>query len=661
MSAAVVHQLRYLRKLPLLPSKANCLVPLKETLRRPGAYYALSRFATSAEKLPPNNETVQQRLSKTLGDINQLQLKLEEQSSSWIKRTATAIPELDAIFRVAVIGEARTGGESLINALLDNPFGEKEASDAIALRTTALKTGKVHRICFGQTPTTVDVGDCVNVNVPTDWLRAQHTELYELPALGRVDESVVDDVIQRSDLVLFMTDTVRRFEGAAEQRFFRKVFNKKNVLFLINEVEAVGNEANRAESIIEEIQAEMKTVVSDSAEDGQLPQIFYLSTRDALAAQEAMKATEVNEYQKLWIRSGIQQVKDIVCKTLTPQQIQSMKYESMGFVGLKALERLTRQQKRILTTLERTGLEIGKLSERVQAGRKNMADHFVHKEILIVDRNIMDVKSRIQNYFSRVKFYQAFFKFGSVDIDLRNAYGGGILEEAEHRMTYATGRFNEALESVRLDLTRGLDQLATELPHQENMIGRELKADLEGLQSKLENVDFIKESDPFVLSNIVWRQRHSFDIESQCQEIHQKASNLVAQSAGLQITALGIGLSMYSLHLPLTFTLPSYLVAAATGFGYMNLRWEYFEKKLLKTLTKFEEKLKSDLITVYERELDEKLSQPSLNALEEARHAIDRGTHRVQENEDDIRQTQEELAGIFSSISAHPQDTPTNN
>ncbi|KAK9767043.1 hypothetical protein K7432_003437 [Basidiobolus ranarum] len=439
MSTIVVSQLHSLRRFPLSFGRTRCLT----SLRRPSSYYALSRFSTSTENLPQKSETIQQRLSKTLGEINNLQLKLEEQNSSWIKRTATAIPELDAIFRVAVIGEARTGGESLINALLDSPFGEKGTSDAITLRTTALQTGKVHRICFGQTPSSIDVGDCVNVSIPTDWLRAQHTELYELPALGRVDESVVDDIIQRSDLVLFLTDTIRRFEGATERQFFRKVNKKKNVLMLINEVEAVSGDSSRADSIINEVQSEIKQLVSESTEDQKLPQIFYLSTRDALAAQEAMKKSEVNQYQELWIRSGIQEVKDIVCKTLTPQQIQTMKYESTGFIGLKALERLTNQQNELLKTLETTDLKVAKLTEHLQTGKQSMAQHFLEKEIKIVDHNILDVKNRIRNYFNRVKFYHAFFKFGSVDIDLRNAFGTEILEEAEHRVrTRLSAYFN---------------------------------------------------------------------------------------------------------------------------------------------------------------------------------------------------------------------------
>jgi small GTP-binding protein len=154
---------------------------------------------------------------------------------SLLKDTLSGINDL---FMIVVVGEFNSGKSSLINSLLGGSY----------LSTGVLPTtSKVHVLRYRDNATKVWratenmlLKDFEEIDLPVDWLK--HIAVIDTPGTNAVysnHEKITQQVIPRSDLVLFVT-SVERPMTESEAGFLRKICDwGKKVVVVMNKIDTV--------------------------------------------------------------------------------------------------------------------------------------------------------------------------------------------------------------------------------------------------------------------------------------------------------------------------------------------------------------------------------------------------------------------------------------
>lgn len=154
---------------------------------------------------------------------------------SLLKDTLSGINDL---FLIVVVGEFNSGKSSLINSLLGGNY----------LKTGVLPTtSKVHVLRYkenalkiwGATENLL-LKDFEEVELPVDWLK--HIAIIDTPGTNAIysnHEKITQQVVPRSDLVLFVT-SVERPISESEASFLRQICDwGKNVIIVVNKIDTI--------------------------------------------------------------------------------------------------------------------------------------------------------------------------------------------------------------------------------------------------------------------------------------------------------------------------------------------------------------------------------------------------------------------------------------
>ena len=228
-----------------------------------------------------------------------------------LKTLQDAILQLDELFLVVVVGEFNAGKSALVNALM----GEKvlrEGATPTTSRVTLVKWGE--KIA----EEVVDENFAI-YTYPLPLLK--ELNIVDTPgtnAVIRYHERLTDEFVPRSDLVLFTTSADHPLTES-ERQFLERIVNwGKKVVFALNKADIIENE-----SALEEVRSfVLKHAMSVLHET---PEFFPVSAR---LAQRSITEQDPEKRQQLRVASGLDALENYINSTLDDTTRLQLKFNN---------------------------------------------------------------------------------------------------------------------------------------------------------------------------------------------------------------------------------------------------------------------------------------------------------------------------------------------
>lgn len=259
------------------------------------------------------NQKQEDLLTEERQVLNQLNLTLVEFGvSAEDKKTLTeSIHQLDDLFLLVVVGEFNAGKSAFINALL----GQKLLQEGVT-PTTA----QINILRYGADQNREVLNEFQHVlNLPSEMLA--EISIVDTPgtnAIIRSHETITNQFVPRSDLVLFITSVDRPFTES-ERAFLEKIRNwGKKVVIVVNKIDIL-EDAAELDQVIKFVRENAITLL------GSEPEIFPVSARYALKAK-------LGEDQ-LWQPSRFEPLEEYIRTTLDERSRVQLKFLNPLGVG----------------------------------------------------------------------------------------------------------------------------------------------------------------------------------------------------------------------------------------------------------------------------------------------------------------------------------------
>ena len=220
-----------------------------------------------------------------------------------------AIMQLDELFLIVVVGEFNAGKSALVNAILGAKVLPEGATPTTS-QVTFVKWGE-------QAAKQVVDEDVAIYTYPMELLK--ELNIVDSPgtnAIIRHHEQLTNELVPRSDLVLFTTSADRPMTESERQFLERILTWKKKIVFVLNKID-----------IIEEDIAEVQQYILKHASAilGDTPEVFLVSAR---LAQRALLASDEAERQRLRAASGLDELESYISNTLDDATRLKLKFNN---------------------------------------------------------------------------------------------------------------------------------------------------------------------------------------------------------------------------------------------------------------------------------------------------------------------------------------------
>jgi small GTP-binding protein len=224
---------------------------------------------------------------------------------------ADSIRQLDELFLLVVVGEFNSGKSAFINALL----GQKLLKEGVTPTTTHINVLK-----FGETQERrVENETTHTLTAPVELLA--ELNIVDTPgtnAIIRQHETITQQFIPRSDLVLFVTSADRPFTES-ERQFLEKIRDwGKKVLIVLNKIDLFQSQ-DELDQVVAFISENARALV------GITPEIFPVSARLALRSKLGEP--------ELWEASRFETLEKYIHDTLDEKGRLSLKFLNPLGVG----------------------------------------------------------------------------------------------------------------------------------------------------------------------------------------------------------------------------------------------------------------------------------------------------------------------------------------
>ncbi len=210
--------------------------------------------------------------------------------------------QLDELFLLVVVGEFNAGKSAVINALLGEPFLAEGVTPT---------TAEIHLLRYGRDNRHIDADGVVVLSHPAEWLR--DINLVDTPGTNAIiqrHQQLTEAFIPRSDLVLFVTSADRPF-SESERAFLTLIRDwGKKVVVIINKIDILESEQEIAQ-VTEFVQENAQMLL------GIRPEVFPVSARLALRAKTAPEGAEK---ETLWARSRFEKLEAYILRTLDERE-----------------------------------------------------------------------------------------------------------------------------------------------------------------------------------------------------------------------------------------------------------------------------------------------------------------------------------------------------
>lgn len=311
--------------------------------------------------------------------LTSLQLALAKFGASAEDRATLerSVRQLDELFLLVVVGEFNAGKSAFINAL----FGKKWLEEGVTPTTSRiqlLKNGpRFERVAF---ESAVDV-----YTAPVGLL--EEINIVDTPgtnAIHREHETLTQEFVPRSDLVLFVTSVDRPFTES--ERVFMDRIRKwgKKVIVILNKVDILEG----ADDV-----ADIESFIAKNAESllGFEPEIFPISARMALQAKEA-------EDEALLAESGFPALERYIIDTLDEEERIRLKLSNPIGVGVHLSQRYLEIIEDRLILLREDFKVLADVERELRMYEEDMRTNFKMR-LSDVDNVLYEFESRGMAYF----------------------------------------------------------------------------------------------------------------------------------------------------------------------------------------------------------------------------------------------------------------------
>lgn len=322
---------------------------------------------------------------------------------------------LDEIFLLVIVGEFNSGKSSFINALI----GAKVLAEGVTPTTS-----QINVLRYGPQPTqrlSSQEHELLEVYYPAPFL--QEISIVDTPGTNAVIErhqTLTEEFVPRSDLVIFVTSAERPFTQS-ERQFLEKVRNwGKKIIVVVNKVDLLSNPQDYQE---------VNRFVADGFRQllNLQPPIFPVSARQAWSAK-----TQDN---RLWPQSGFGPLEDFIFRTLDQTSRVRLKLSSPLTVSDRLLTGYQEVINNRLALLEQDATIVQNIERQLSVYQSDLKRDFEGR-LDRVNNLLYQLNQRADQFFDDTIKVTRTFELIKTD-RIRNDFEAKVVGDTPHQIELA--------------------------------------------------------------------------------------------------------------------------------------------------------------------------------------------------------------------------------
>ncbi len=458
--------------------------------------------------LTPKQEEILKTERAWLADLQVILAKLGalEEDLATLKNSSQ---QLDELFLLVVVGEFNAGKSAFINALL---------GQSILPEGVTPTTAQVNILHFGQSrERQVLEPHLHSLSEPVDILH--HINIVDTPgtnAVIRKHQTITEDFVPRSDLVLFITSADRPFTES-ERQFLSQIKDwGKKVVIVINKIDLFES-GEELEQVVTFVRENAQTLL------GVTPDIFPISARWAQKAKQGEVAH--------WPESGFEGLETYIHNTLDETQRIQLKLLNPLGVGERLLNKYLEITTNRLSLLAEDFRMLDNLQNQLDLYGQDMERDFKLR-LADIENVLYEMEKRGNAFFDET------MRLARV-IDLMNK--SRVQGEFERKVVADTPQVVERKVSELIDwfVNADLNQWQAVMKHlnqrkeahrEENIVGEV------GASFRYDREHLIDS-----VGRAAQRAVDTYDKTAEAQQIAEGAQRAVAASAMTEVGAIGLG------------------------------------------------------------------------------------------------------------------------
>jgi small GTP-binding protein len=491
-----------------------------------------------------------------------------------------SVRQLDDLFLLVIVGEFNSGKSALINAL----FGEALLEMGVTPTTT-----RVHLLRYGKTFERVAVDADVDVfSVPAAML--EEITIVDTPgtnAIYREHEAITRDFMPRADLVLFVTSVDRPFTES--ERAFLQLIREwgKKVVVVLNKIDIL-EDPGELDAIERFVKENVLALL------GFAPEVLPVSARLALRAKQAQDAEGL-------AASRIEVLEAYIIDRLDEKERVRLKLLNPLGVGLHMTGKYLSVVDGRMALLKDDFAVMENITQQLGVYREDMAREF-RLRLSDVDRQLQIFENRGVAFFDETMRLVHFFDLldrprleaqfrEQVISDIPEAIDERVEEITDWLVTRNQTQWQRVMEHIRRRKEVHADELLGEIPSTFEANRNEL----------IESVGLVAQE-----------ALQTYDPEGEAYRIAQSLKNAVANTAAIEVGAVGLGTLIVVI--ASTTALDVTGVLAATAMAVLGLfvipsRRRRLKDELRRRIADVRETLMGALTTQYESEVSRGLTE----------------------------------------------------
>ncbi len=540
-----------------------------------------------------------------------------------LARLEHALLQLDELFLLVIVGEFNSGKSAFINALLGQRF---------LVEGVTPTTASIHLIKYGEQPGQTVDRDMVVVTYPVEWLR--EVNIVDTPgtnAVIRRHQEITEDFVPRADLVLFVTSADRPF-SESEREFIARIRDwGKKVVFIINKIDILETPAD-VERVTEFVTRNAREMI------GRAPIVFPVSSRQARQAKETFDA---DERTRLWAASRFEPLETYILKTLDERQRLRLKLANPLGVAQRLVTRYLEVAESRKSLLKEDVATVRTIEAQLAAYeadlRRNFKYHLSH-----VDNVLYGMAQRGSDFFDETIRLQRVFDLVNAD-RIRGMFEREVIGDTSHQVELQTRDLIDWLVDQDFNQWQAITEYLNKRisRHQDRIIGHVGGAFESNRQALLESV-----------TRVAREVVATYDHASEARELGDSVQRAVAQTAIVEVGAIGLGALLVKLLATTVADVTGVLAAgalAALGFYVIPNKRRRAKQDLQNKINDLRHRLADALTQQFEREVERSLTRIR-EALRPYTRFVETQQATLAQTEAALRSAQDELQRLAAEI-----------
>ncbi|HJQ14268.1 MAG TPA: dynamin family protein [Anaerolineales bacterium] len=530
-----------------------------------------------------------------------------------------AILQLDELFLLVVVGEFNAGKSALVNALL----GEKVLPEG-ATPTTS----RVTLVKWGDKVAEQVVDENFSIyTYPLELLK--ELNIVDTPgtnAVIRYHERLTDEFVPRSDLVLFATSADHPLTES-ERQFLERILSwGKKVVFALNKADIIENEFSLQE--VRSFVLKHATMVL-----GDTPEFFPVSAR---LAQRALAEPDAEKRAELRAASGLDGLEQYITSTLDDSTRLHLKFSNPLGVAENILTQTANVNSEQSQDLKEDLQTAVSLESTIKDYERDLQNE-LQPRLAEVENILHRLEQRGLDFFDttmRIMNIQELMRGDKVRADFEKNVLADIPQQIEeHVRRLIDWLVQKDLQEWQRVMTYVQRRRAL---HAEHIVG-------EGMEPReMRRRELID-----TMGRTVQRIIEEYDQENEARDLAAHVETAVAQTALLEVGAVGLGALVTAAVLSSSLDVTGILAAgtlAIVGFFVIP----YKRKQAKDKFTEKMETLRTNLLDT----LTAQFNKESQRAVERLREGITPYTRYVRSESERIEKTETTLARLKQRLSA---------